>query len=315
MNYKRPATIFAFCLVLGLVSGLKFTALAGEKETIQLNWKFTFGKSGSAPGEFNRPQALSIDPTGSILVCDTDNHRIQKFAREGVFQKQVGGFGWQADQFYQPTDVNARSVLDVFVADYQNQRIVRYDRQLFYISAMSANQAWDERFQFTRPRAVAFSGQREMFLLDAENFCVIKFNNRGEPEIRFGDSSRLPAQLQQPRQIELDGDARLFVSDAAANAVLVFDYFGNYLASWGDSILKEPSGLFWAHPWLLVADSGNRRLVIFDEAGIQQKINLSGGNPLILPVDVALFGDQIFILDAEQACVQVYEWSKNSDRK
>lgn len=313
MNNKLPATIFAFCLVLGLLSGLKFTAQAGEKETIHLNWQFTFGKSGAAPGEFNRPQALSADPTGNILVCDTDNHRIQKFDRDGTFQKQVGGFGWQTDQFYQPTDVNARSALDVFVADYQNQRVVRYDRQLFYISALQVNQGWDERFQFTQPRAVAFSGQREIFLLDAENFCVIKFNSRGEPEIRFGDSSRMPAQIQQPRQIELDGNARLFVSDAAANAVLVFDYFGNYLSRWGDSILKEPTGLFWANPWLLVADSGNHRVVIFDANGIPLKLNFTGGNPLSLPVDVAMVGNRIYILDAEQACVHVYEWSKKSE--
>jgi DNA-binding beta-propeller fold protein YncE len=310
MNHLHPVAVFLICLVWGVFSGQNLAALAGEKESIYLKWQFSFGKTGSGPGEFNRPQALSVDPAGSILVCDTENHRIQKFDRRGKFQKEVGGFGWQTDQFFQPTDVHARSALDIFVADYQNQRVVRYDRQLFYLSAMQANPVWDERFQFTHPRAIAFSNQREIFLLDDENYRVIKFNNLGEPLTRFGDFSRAPGQLQQPRQIELDGNERIFVSDAAANAVLVFDYFGNYLTCWGETVLKEPTGLFWADRRLLVADSGNRRIVIFNATGVPLEISDAGEKLLTFPVDVALFEAFIYILDAEQDCVHVFEWSK-----
>lgn len=304
--------LLATCLVFWLFSGQIHTASAGENTSINLEWQFAFGKVGSGPGEFIQPQALSIDPTGKILVCDTENHRIQKFDADGHFLQEIGGFGWQADQFYQPMDVQARSALDVFIADYQNQRVVRYDRQLNYISAMSANTTWDERFQFRHPRAIAFSSQREMFLLDDENHRIIKFNSQGEPELRFGEFSRSGIRLKQPRQIELDGIERIFVSDEAANVVLVFDYFGNYLTQWGATTLEQPTGLCWNGRLLLVADSGNRRIVIFDATGMPIKITGIRENRLKFPVDVALFKSQIYILDAAQACVHVFKWTTDS---
>jgi DNA-binding beta-propeller fold protein YncE len=39
----------------------------------------TWGKSGSGPGEFNRPIGIAADGTGNVYVADTMNHRIQKY--------------------------------------------------------------------------------------------------------------------------------------------------------------------------------------------------------------------------------------------
>lgn len=36
-----------------------------------------FGQEGIAPGLFNRPQGIAIDPDGLILVCDSRSNRIQ----------------------------------------------------------------------------------------------------------------------------------------------------------------------------------------------------------------------------------------------
>jgi sugar lactone lactonase YvrE len=45
----------------------------------------TWGKKGSAPGEFNVPHALAFDSKGRLFVADRANNRIQIFDQEGNF--------------------------------------------------------------------------------------------------------------------------------------------------------------------------------------------------------------------------------------
>lgn len=51
--------------------------------------KRTFGKPGTAPGDFLDPKQLAFDPDGNLWVADSDNHRLQVFTREGEFLRVV----------------------------------------------------------------------------------------------------------------------------------------------------------------------------------------------------------------------------------
>ena len=305
------------CIIMSLfpVAGQYFTVKAGEKDTIQIQWRYGFGEAGSDSGQFKNPQALSVDPQGAIYVCDTDNHRIQKFAPNGRFLKMIGGFGWKQEQFYQPCDVHARSALDVFIADYENQRIERYDRELNYISSLYSRDTWDEKFHFSRPIGLAFSNQREIFIIDDENRHVIKINSYGQPEMHFGDFDWGVGQLKHPLQIEIARDELIFVSDAAAQIILVYDYFGNYLSKWGEGHLTRPQGLFWDNREILgVVDSGNHCFLFFSGSGeilFDSKISGADAPELIHPVDLALFNSQLYVLDAAQNRIQVYRFLLN----
>ncbi len=281
------------------------------KETIVVQWQFQFGEAGIAAGQFKNPVAISIDLTGSLYICDADNNRIQKFNARGKFLRQIGGFGWDREQFHQPMDIHARSALDIFVADYQNQRIKRYDRELNFISSLFANDTWDEKFQFTRPIGIAFSNQRELFILDEENPKVIKISSFGEPEFRFGDFNGGAGQLKKPAQIEIARDERIFVSDSEANLIHVFDYFGNYLFPWGAKELSNPRGIFWDEAgFLFVADTGNRRFVIFNQNGdpvFNSKTMDTTAPELSEPVDIAFNSPLIYVVDQGCSCIQVYQ--------
>ena len=59
------------------------------------NGKFikTWGKLGSAPGEFNVPHALAFDSRGRLFVGDRANNRIQIFDQEGKFLEEWKQFG------------------------------------------------------------------------------------------------------------------------------------------------------------------------------------------------------------------------------
>jgi sugar lactone lactonase YvrE len=49
------------------------------------HFKRMFSGPGSKPGELNDPKQLAFDADGNLWVCDSDNHRLSCFSRDGKF--------------------------------------------------------------------------------------------------------------------------------------------------------------------------------------------------------------------------------------
>jgi NHL repeat len=49
---------------------------------------FSWGESGTDPGQFNLPHNICVDNTGYLYVADRENHRVQVFDQNGRFQTQ-----------------------------------------------------------------------------------------------------------------------------------------------------------------------------------------------------------------------------------
>lgn len=63
-------------------------------------WVKSWGKRGSAPGEFNTVHGIAADAKGNIYVADRSNRRVQVFDGEGTFLRQ-----FQIDVPYDPKTV------------------------------------------------------------------------------------------------------------------------------------------------------------------------------------------------------------------
>ncbi len=70
----------------------------------------TWGKKGTAPGEFDAPHSLAFDSRGRLFVADRGNNRIQIFDQDGKFLDQ-----WK--QFSRPTGVFIDKHDVLYVAD------------------------------------------------------------------------------------------------------------------------------------------------------------------------------------------------------
>jgi peptidylamidoglycolate lyase len=68
---------------------VKFSA-AGE-------YLFSWGSPGDAPGEFDVPHGIAVDPTGRVFVADRGNARVQAFDDTGAFL-----FTWQGEELGRP---------------------------------------------------------------------------------------------------------------------------------------------------------------------------------------------------------------------
>ena len=200
-----------------------------------------------------------------------------------------------------PVDICAKSALDIFIADYNNQRIERYDKDLNYISSLYSDESQSEDLQFGYPRGIAISIHGELIIVDSENNRLLKINSFGIPDMSFGDFSEGQGKLDAPLQIEISSDDKIYVSDKATDRIVVFDYFGNYLMEIGSRILKDPCGIFIDnYNRLWVVNSGNREILVFTNQGellLRWETVSSEIGKFKNPIDVGFSNDKIYVLD------------------
>jgi len=73
----------------------------------------TWGKHGSAPGEFDVPHSLALDSAGRLYVGDRSNNRVQIFDQNGKFIAEWKQFGRPSSVFIDKNDT-------IYVADSQS---------------------------------------------------------------------------------------------------------------------------------------------------------------------------------------------------
>ncbi len=76
----------------------------------------TWGKKGTAPGEFDTPHALAMDSRGRLFVGDRNNNRIQIFDQDGNYIDQ-----WP--QFSRPSGVYIDKNDIIYVADSESESV------------------------------------------------------------------------------------------------------------------------------------------------------------------------------------------------
>ncbi len=166
-----------------------------------------------------------------------------------------------------------------------------------------------EDFQFLQVLSVAYSSQGDLFLLDAGENKVIKYNNQDQGEALFGFYDSGQGELTGPKQLELSTDHRVIVSDAEAEALNVYDYFGNFLFRIEHPDFKYPKGLALdRNNRIYVADPESKSIFEFTPAGkILNQFHHVSGVPFADPVDLAIHqtGKQtrFYIIDGDEIII------------
>ncbi len=208
--------------------------------------EFTFGS-------FHNPRGISVDPVGSIYVADTGRDLLFRFNSSGDSTGEVGGYGWGDFQFDKPYDVCATNGIEIYVADYNNNRIERFDRTLANVATLSTDQSNDDSKRFGYPSGVAVSRLGDLFICDDENVRIVKVNTFSTVERTFGGYGEGAGSLTMPRQVAIGPRDEVYVSDKGR--VAVYDNFGNYLRSIGIDVLHDPTGIGIGDDKIGVCDS------------------------------------------------------------
>lgn len=298
-----------YLVTIVLLALVSFSTAADKK--LNALFVMSFGEKGDLPGQLSKPLGVSADAKGNIYVSDTGNNRLQKFSPRGELITFIGGFGWDKSQFQFPIDIFVYNSLDIFVADFDNNRIQRYDKDLNWLTSYSSNENWNPKYQFLFPHSVCLSLHGDFFIVDSENDKVIKLNASFEPQLSFGDYDWGQGVLEEASHVYVSKNDNIYVTDVAAHSILVYDYFGNFLYSIGQEHLISPRGLCVDElENIFVADSQKNQILGFDQTG---RLVLEIGSLSTKfagfhePSDVAISRDKLYVADTQNNRIQIFE--------
>ena len=134
--------------------------------------------------------------------------------------------------------------------------------------------------ELNEPADISAAPSGQLWVADAGNDRVQKFNALGQFVSGFGSSGEEEGQLESPSALALDG-GELWVVDSGNDRVQVFDESGEPVLVFGETgsgpgELSDPSGIaIGADGNVWIADTGNSRIQVFTPSG--SLIDVVGG--------------------------------------
>jgi hypothetical protein len=198
---------------------------------------------GAGRGGLNTPVALAVDDRGGLYIADQGNNRVVYFERPYEENAEAGWlFGqpdWEStaagdgpDGLHHPTGVALDAEGNLFIADTGNDRVLRLAGGIDGEGV--ADRVW------------------------------------GRWDAAEGDV----AGLSGPTGLAIRGDGMLAVADTGNDRVVLFDVLsddgepvselGNRVDEGGEGdVFRDPRAVAFLHYGLLVADTGNHRVLYF----------------------------------------------------
>jgi hypothetical protein len=193
----------------------------------------TLGDEDCDPGdgldntEFCWPEGVAIGPGDAIYVADSENHRVQIFESNRVYQNTLGETGVSGsdnDHFDQPLGVTVDSSGNVYVADTKNQRVQIFDSSLVYQMTLgTTGNSGDEFDHFRDPHDVAVDASGRIYVSDRHNHRVQVFDSNGAYLTTIGgDWGSNTGQLRSPYGVDVDSEGNVYVADSDNSRIQKF---------------------------------------------------------------------------------------------
>ena len=193
------------------------------------------GIRGSGNDEFDFPGGVVVDDEGYVYVADTYNHRILKFLYDETMQKYEYEREWGLNSspvvdFNMPMDIEINSEGHIFVVDYGNHRIQKYDGNSWSIFYPKNSEN-----QLNGPEGMAIDIMQNdtVYVANTGNNRIQIINSNGDLinswEV-FGPENE---QFDYPTNPLVDRQGLVYIADSHNDRIIVFDRNGNFLNELG----------------------------------------------------------------------------------
>jgi sugar lactone lactonase YvrE len=216
---------------------------------------------------------LDIDQAGQLYVAELGGDRVQVFTPQGEWVREIRGEGTEAGPFDGAAGVWVAPEGDVFVADFYNNRIVRFAPDGAFRGVLGeAGRVLAGRLHY--PTDVEGLGS-VVVVADAYNHRLQAFTTDGTTEWRVGGAFGLgipgswPGWFRVATGIATDTAGRLYVADFQNHRIQVFDADRSLVAVFGEpgsspGSFERPTDLdVGPDGRIFVVDFGNDRVQVF----------------------------------------------------
>ena len=236
------------------------------------------GVAGSANNQFYDPSGVAVD-ANYIYVADTLNNRVQVFNRgTRAYVVSVGGsWGNGAGQLKNPSDVAVDASGNLYVADYENQRVQQFNtsRSLSRTYGVTGVPYVTDGAHFYRPNSVAVANDGSIYITEALGNRVVVLNPNGSLRWTVGEAGIYGQtygdmnHFNGPTGVAVDAVGHVYVADQWNHRIVVYNSNGTpngWFGGWGIGSLQFncPSQVTIGPTGdIFVADNCNHRIQIF----------------------------------------------------
>jgi sugar lactone lactonase YvrE len=187
--------------------------------------------------QFNRPNGIVVDATGTIYVADQNNHRIRKITAAGVVTTLAGsgtpgftdGTGTSA-QFNSPTGVAVDGSGNIYVADSGNNSIRKITSSgvvstLAGSSTPGLSDGTGSAAQFYTPYGITVDNSGNIYVSGYDSHRIRKITPTGTvttlagSSYGFADGMGSSAKFFSPLGLAVDSSGNIYVSDERNNKI------------------------------------------------------------------------------------------------
>lgn len=212
------------------------------------------------------------------------------------------------DALSEPLGVAVSASNLVYVTDPPAGAIRVYTIEGEYRFSFSAV-ADGEKTALQTPVFVEVNSKGEVHVTDRRHRSIYVFSAEGEYLRKVAPADPEEARVWAPLAMTFDDEDNLWVSDVGRtelHQIMVFDPEGNEIRRFGrfaqaerisdaPGMLYFPNGIVVRDGSVYVADSNNRRIQVFDENGIFERIIRTSGIPRGIAMDAQ---DRLYVADA-----------------
>ncbi len=193
-----------------------------------------------------------------------------------VFVMEWGSGGAGNGEFTSPMAVVVDGNLEVYVTDYGNDRVEKFDSNGNYITEWGGFGSGNG--QFNLPYGITCDEFNNVYVVDNGNNRVQKFNANGNYLLQWDASATSGGTFSiYWRDCDTNGNGIFYTSDLnGLQAMYEFDYSGNLIREWGD--FGAAPGQFWWEQYFDVHDATGFIYTCDTDGGTQkiQKFDPSG---------------------------------------
>jgi len=235
---------------------------AGIVHRYDLEFRTVSYISKAGDEQLKSPVAIAVDHEQNLYISDSVISKVFKLGSNGILIKELSPVGG----FKRPAGIAITVSGEKYIVDVLANKLHKFSKDDFYLGEFPKLSDKDE---LNTPSYVAVDVEGNVYIIDAMNFAVKLYDNKGTFVRKIGEAGDVPGTFARPKGIALDSENNIYVVDATHDNAQIFNSKGELLLYFGKSgpgpgEFYLPNGICIDRmDRIFIADTFNRRIQVF----------------------------------------------------